>query len=366
MNARVTGCTLVLLGIISAATFGQSAYQEPVTVWDTTVAVSGALGYRNNVLRSSVIEENSLFFMTSLDASLMRLSESDSFFMLYFFGEDIRYFDSPSVNYEQFFTIAAQGAVPVFGNDEVGANVDYLYQHQIYDASETQVDQRRILVLAHSLSLRPYWTHFLNAGWEMRLAAGAFRQVYEQELDDYSEADAQIGLTRKYGRRSEITATYQYLQRIYDTREQFDEDGFIIPGTDLFYTQNNLSGYWKRYWDEARNWRTITRISGMMNQDNGSGYFDYNRLLLKQQVRWDNGKWDIKSNARFGWYLYGVQQVAGEDRERSYALLDLRIERRLGAYWNVFTTGEYEWNFSNDPRNKYNTWMVHAGLGVEF
>ncbi|MDF7798818.1 hypothetical protein P4C99_05060 [Pontiellaceae bacterium B1224] len=354
------------LGAFLLSAQAQSTNTGALAVWDSTTSLYGSFGYRENVLRSSMVNENSAFFMTSADASLMRLSETDAYFMFYFFGEDIRYFNAPTVNYEQFFSISAQGAMPVGDKSETGLAVDYLYQHQIYDASETQDIQRRLLILGHSLSARPYWTWFLSPKWEATLDAATLRQIYEQDLDDYTEGDVSIFLDRIYGNRSTVGIGYQYLKRFYDTRLQTDESGLNIPDTDLVYTQHEFSGDWKHYWDENRNWRSMTRLSGMLNRDNGSGYFDYDRVLFREQLRWDDRTWAVLTNIRLGWYSYLTQQIGDENRERTYAMVDVRVERRFWQHGVLFAAGEYEWDWSNDPLDEYRTWMAHAGIGLEF
>ena len=110
----------------------------------------------------------------------------------------------------------------------------------------------------------------------------------------------------------------------------------------------------------------MSKFSYMFNQDNGSGYFDYNRLLFTQQLRWTNPLWETKAGARFGWYYYPVQQIGGEQLERSYVVLDVRIERRLGKHWLLYALAEREWSMSNDPVEEYNDWTAGGGVGVEF
>lgn len=366
MKRKIKSWICLVLGLVAVRGHAQAENAGSVAVWDATVEITGGFGYRKNVLRSSVAMESSTFFLTSVDASLMRLSDSGAFFMLYFFGEDTRYFNAPSVNYEQFFNAAAQGALPLGDKNEIGLLLNYLYQHQIYDASETQDIQRRLLVLGHNLSMRPNWEYSSSGGQIITLDGGAFRQVYEQDLDDYTEGDLRLALFQTYGNRSDIGASCQFLQRYYDTREQSDELGLQIRGTDLIYTQQKLSGDWKHYWDQNRCWRSWTTVSGMTNHDNGAGYYDYDRVLIKEQLRWKNGRWSIKGNARFGWYLYSTQTVGGEKRKRSYTVLDFRIERNLGEHWLLYGTGEYEWDRSNDPLDEYETWMAHVGTGLTF
>ncbi|MDF7826557.1 hypothetical protein P4B35_21175 [Pontiellaceae bacterium B12227] len=359
------GGAAALSGLLFSAA-AQTTNLPPLVEWDAEAELAISAGYRDNVLRSSMNDEDSGFIMTSLDASLFRFSETGSYLMLYLFGEDIRYFDAPSVNYEQFFSGLINCSKRIGEGDDVGFEVQYLYLHQVYDASETQEGQGRLLVLGHSLIGRPYWNHMFGRNWEARVEAGAMRQIYEQELDDFTEADGEASLTRNYGHRSEWSAGYQYLQRYYDTREQFDEFGVIIPGTDLIYAQHKLAGEIRHYWDEAREWRSLSQLSVMMNRDNGSGYFDYDRVRFREQLRWDNEIWAVAGNARFGWYFYKQQTVGTEKRDRSFLTLDLRIERCFGNHWALFASAEYEWNISNDPVDEYNTWMINSGVSCAF
>lgn len=336
--------------------------EDPVVDWTFEGEAAFSVGYKDNILQSRVTDSSSAFVRTAFDASTMRFSDTGSYLLFYLFGEDTRYSDAPSVNYEQIVSALVNGAVPAGTDDHLGAEAIYLYQHQIYDASETQVDQRRLLVLGHSLAVRPYWDHVFSNAWAQRFEFAILRQYFEVELDDYREAEGRFVLTRNYGHRSEVSAGFRYMQRHYDTREQFDPDGVAIAGSDLIYVQQELQGEWRHYFDEARHWRSLAKWSGMLNRDNGSGYFDYDRLLLREQLRWDNGVWLVKGDARFGWYFYKVQQVLGERRERSYASVDLRIERRFGDHFSLFAEAEQVWNFSNDPLDEYNSWTAHGGF----
>ena len=360
-------CGLVVLGLpAEQAEAAESTNLAPVAVWDASAQISTAIGYRNNVLRSSIKNENSAFFLSVAEASLIRFSDSGALFMLYIFGDDTRYFDAPSVNYEQLFSGTARLSKPVGVRDEVGLEANYVYQHQILDASATEVELQRILVLGHSAALRPHWKRLLGGGWETQVEGAVRRQVFEHELDDYWESDGRVSLTRNYGNRSEISVGYLPLLRFYDTRNQYDSSGNRVPDTDLVYWQNEVGSEWRRGWNAERSWRTTSRLSYMVSRDNGSGYFDYDRMLFRQQVRWKKGVWDIRTTGRFGGYLYKEQTINDEPRNRSYAILSFRLERWLGKHWKCYAAGEYEWSMSNDPLDDYQSWMANAGVGYEF
>jgi hypothetical protein len=356
-----------LLPLLSiAASSGKETNTAPAAVWDTSVRATSGFGYRDNVLRSGLSTESSAFFNASADASFLRLAESGAYLSFFLLGDDTRYFDAPSVNYEQFFSADAQAVTPVGTSDELGSQFNYLYQHQVLDVSETEGVQARMLVDGHSYALRSHWKHTLRPGWAVQLEAAGLRQLYDGDLSDYWEAGGRWSLIRTYGHRSELSLGYQFKSLLYDSREEYTSDGAAIPGTSLIYWQNELGAQWRHHWDQARHWRTTSKFSYLFNRDNGAGYFDYDRVLFSQQLRWAAGGWEIKANARCGWYFYPVQQIGNEDLERSYVALDFRVERRLGKHWLLYAVGEREWNASNDSLDQYNDWMAGGGLGVEF
>jgi hypothetical protein len=356
-------CFTLLSATIASA---ESTNLPPIVIWDASARITGGLGYRDNVLRSSVVSEGGGFFLTSADATLMRISDSGSLFTLFLLGEDARYFDVPSVGYEQFISGTAQLTTPIGERDEAGLAANYLYQHQILDISETEAIRRRMLVLGHGATVRPHWKHTLNGAWAVKLEGAALRQIYDGDLDDFWEGSGRLSLIHNYGHRSEASVGYQGLLRPYDTREQFDEAGVALAGTSLEYQQHEIGGQWRHNWDEARHWRTTSKLGYMVNHDNGSGWFDYNRLLFSQQVRWVNPLWEFKINARFGRYDYPVQTIRNEKLERSYVMLDARAERRLGKNWLLYAVVEREWNMSNDPFGEYRDWMAGGGVGYDF
>lgn len=363
---RAAGLPLLLVCFANTCGVAGETNRAPVSVWDVSARLTVGGGYRDNVLRTAVAPESSAFFATAADASFIRLSETGSQLTFFVLGEDTRYFDSPSLDYEQLFAGTAQASTPVGANGELGGQFNYLFQHQILDVSETEAALHRVLVDGHALTLRPHWKHTLRPGWAVQLEGTAFRQFYSGDLDDFWEAGGRLSLIHSYSRRSEVSVGYQSRHRFYDTRQQFDRFGVIEPETHLVYGQQEVSGQWRHYWDAARRWRTTTKAGYLWNRDNGSGYFDYDRVLFSQQVRWADHGWEIRANARFGWYFYRVQRIGDEHRERSYAALDLRIERRLGKHWLLFAAAEREWNSSNDPLDDYRDWAASGGVGVEF
>lgn len=356
----------VLLAIRTESVATTAPTNAPLAVWDGTARVTAGAGYRDNVLRTAIGPESSGFYITATDATLMRLSETGSQLLLLVVGEDVRYFDSASVPKEQVLSATATGSMPFGENNTLGALLQYLYQNQIMDASETEANLRRLLVEGHGLAFRPHWKRILRPGWLLQVEGSMDRQFYAGELDDFWEGAGRLTLTHPYGRRSEWSVSLQSKHRLYDKREQFNGGGRAITNTSLTYWRPEVSSQWRHYWDEGRHWRTTTKAGLLLNRDNGPGYFDYDRVQVAEQLRWANSGWDISAQARFGWYHYREQRIGNAHRERTYVLLDLRAERRLGKHWLLHAAAEREWNLSNDRLDAYNDWMVNGGIGIEF
>ena len=344
----------------------ESTNRSLAAEWDATFRATAGGGYRDNVLGTAIRPESSGFEEVSGDVSVMRFSESGSYLSLFLLGEDRRYFNSPSVPKEQVFSSTVQFQQPVGAGHSFGAQVQYLYQFNVVDASETEQDLQRVLVTGNSFGFRPNWKYEFRPGWMVQLEGLMYRQLFADDLDDFWEGAARASLIHGYGRKSEWYLGYQLKNRYYDTRLQYDDAAEPVSGTSLVYQQHEIGGQWRHYWDEGRHWRTITRAAVMLNRDNGSGYFNYDRVQFSQQLRWANRGWDVRAQARFGWYFYSAQYIGNALRNRSYYALDARVERWLAKHWFLYAIAGKEWNFSNDPLDDYRDWIAGAGVGAEF
>jgi hypothetical protein len=315
--------SLCVVGTLNTfAAEAASTNSPPLTLWDTTARATVGGGYRANILQSSIAPESSAFASSSVELSLARIAENGSLFSLFVLGEDTRYADAPSVPGEQFFCGSARVLVPVGGQDRVGALAQYIYQHQIVDASETEADLYRVLVQGHSANFRPDWRHSLSPAWYVQLDGLMIRQWYQSQLDNYWEGGGGLTLGHTYGRRSELTLTYQSQHLFFDTRTPTDATGAALLNAGLVYWQQETAGQWRHYWDRARHWQSTVRAGFLASCDNGAGYYDFNRVLLSSRLRWEPDRWQLSAGARLGWYHYPVQTIGDQLRARSYCTLD--------------------------------------------
>ena len=124
-----------------------------------------------------------------------------------------------------------------------------------------------------------------------------------------------------------------------------------------------------QHWDRERHWRTTTKLGFKHNDDNGSGYFNYARGQVSEQLRWRNDGWEIAGTARVNYYQFPVQTVSTTDprrREQFDLTLNLRAERHFGETVKLFVEYDRERTLSNVPSDRYAVNTVSGGLNFEF
>jgi len=123
------------------------------------------------------------------------------------------------------------------------------------------------------------------------------------------------------------------------------------------------------YWDRERHWRSSTRLGYRINKDNGSGFFDYTRLSLSEQLRFHTRVWDWSTQVRVSRYDYDVQLAnpgSSEKRERTEVAISLHLERQLAKSLRVVAAYEFEQTLSNITLENYTANTVSGSLQWDF
>jgi hypothetical protein len=110
-------------------------------------------------------------------------------------------------------------------------------------------------------------------------------------------------------------------------------------------------------------------VSSKLNQDNGSGYFDYLRLQGSEQLRFRARTWDVSAEGKVSRYDYAKQRVSLTERsarERTELGFNLRGEKQLAKWVRLFAEYEYEKILSNQTLEEYSVNVVNGGLTWEF
>jgi len=342
---------------------------EGFPLWQPSVSLRAGIGYKDNVTMSSFTPQGSGFEIANVEAMLFRLPWNNWDFAAFATGSDARYFDqSTGVDTEQNAAASARlGWFP--GKDwKLSATAQYVYMNEVMDVSETYGTPVREQVLGHGVTgkatirkdLRPWWAE---------LELGVSRYYFQQPLDDYWQPGPQLTLGRYYGHESELSVSYELQPLLYDTREQTDASGMPIAGSHLRFLPQAVEVSWRHNWDEHRRWRSTTRFEFELNQDNGSGYFDYTQYRLVEELRFRPGSWVFSLQASVA-YVDSPNQIVSLEAEpglsRTLLNVGARVEKSLAKHWKVYATYDYDRSFSSLEAEQYQAHAGHAGIEWSF
>src|SRR5205814_3494117 len=103
--------------------------------------------------------------------------------------------------------------------------------------------------------------------------------------------------------------SYFYHRRSYDHRRETDLDFAPIEGTHLLFQQHEVEGQIKLNLDEARHWRTRFRAAWGSNEDNGPGFYDYNKLRFAARLAYHAKTWNFSLEGKALNYNYVSQPL---------------------------------------------------------
>jgi hypothetical protein len=339
------------------------------SIWSQTVDARFSVGHNDNILLDSSASERSVAITGGLEATVVRLPLDGRQVLLTLTGDYIHYPDGQRVGHEAFLLGLAQVKLDFSPRWQAGLDLQYLFLDQVIDTSITETNSSAALVRGHGITVCPSVRHDLPGGFWLELGLAAMRQFLDEPFDDYWEDGPKFAVVRDHGFRSSASLTYEWKQRFHDTREQVSLSGTNLPGTDLRFQTHAVELALRQNWDEQRRWRTVTRLEFLANQDNGPGYFDYQRYRASQQLRFVAKQWEAKVQARVSYYDFSHQTASDSDPElRAKTLLDisLRAERRLSKQLKLFADYTFEKSLSNRPADEYHVNKVAGGLDCGF
>ena len=124
-------------------------------LWDKSINLRAGIGYRDNVLWSSVKPEGSAFVASGMELMLLRTDANGLDVYLFLSGEDLHYLSSVGVAKEQTLAVNAQIKKSWPKGWQTSLDLQYLYLDQMFDVSDTEADRSAVLAQGHALSLRP-------------------------------------------------------------------------------------------------------------------------------------------------------------------------------------------------------------------
>ena len=341
---------------------------SPMLLWDSTVTLRSSMGYRDNPSLAHSFREPSPFETLGVEWLVIRPPTDGNLFYIFFSGEDRRYLHAPDVPMEETFITSAQFTHTGNSGWVTGLGLQHFYADQVFDLSSDNNGFGTARARGHSLILRPSLRREWG-GWSLEFEPGASLQYYGEPLDNYREFAPKLKLTRAYGYKSSFELALGESYRLYDTTRLLTADGTALVGTNEQLTTRFAEALWRQMWGSAHHWRTTLKAQFARSEDNGSGYFDHDKLAASAQLRYTAGRWLAEAIGRVSRYDYPVQTAdttTSGHRRRDEFGAELRLEFRWTRHLKSVAAAEWQRSAANTSYDDFSVKTVQTGLELEF
>jgi hypothetical protein len=212
------------------------------------------------------------------------------------------------------------------------------------------------------------WKQQWASGWWLAVKPELEWQAVELPLDGSVEPGFAFSLGQDHRQRTAYSLSYGFHERVFDDLTITDALGVTLPGAALRFREHQVEATYRRELDAARRWRLTLRAGWLRNEDNGQGYYDYDRGRMALEMRWRKKPWEIKLSSRASYYDYSIQSIAGagsELREKALLSAGLQTRRELKRGFYVVLRAEHEQSLSNLTTDRYVANVLSLGLGWE-
>ncbi len=331
--------------------------------WDVDLKVRTGLGHGDNVLYGAFEQVGSGYLFGALDGLIYRLPEpGQANAYIYFYGEHLSYFED--VDDGRLYITQGQVTQGWKENRNIGLMGTHIFYDQVFDASADLDTLDTFGVSAHQFEVSPHVEVYFNDGSVFKLEAVFGGTRYEDSYEDSNNSGGRLTFRREFSEVSSLEAIYTNDHRNYREKSPRDADGYAMDGLLQFRIQQGALN-WRRNASSPTGWNFLSSAKYLLQEDNGSGYYDYRRFRISQSAARLTEDWETKLVAAYSRYDYVVRPAETGGTEFLYREgmeLTLNLKRTLNDRAKLFFDGQFEHNHSNSLENVYDATRVVLGI----
>jgi hypothetical protein len=337
----------------------------PKPKWKADLDLRGGAGYKKNVLYSAYNETDSYYSLAEVEAFLFRENEIKTQLYGYAFADQRHYFELDRGDDEQSIVLEADMFHRFTPHSGVELRGNYFYIDQFFDASVSEIESDEIRLKQHDLSAHANYQHWFGKNTRFWLGGGGGEVLLENSDDDYTQWEGMSRIEYNAGKAGRYGLRYLYEIEQYHDRLKRTAAGEAIEGETVDVSTNSVRAY--GYYDIDRN-RFFTlyfHLTGYFREDNGGGYYDYDRISGTLGLRAQKGPWRGNLACSYGQSDYPVRPSDYLDPESPTLYRDLlsvwvRPEYTFRNHWFIFSDISWE---DNDALDEYSVFSGAIGLG---
>lgn len=338
--------------------------------WMALFSLQGGVGYHDNVLQSSVSQDESAFLHTGFDFMLRNTPEAgEPEFNLFLFGENWHFLSDGDLNDTWLASLHAESVFELTPDWKLALPWDVNYYDQFTDVSTLEADLGIVRLRSVDVQFEPALRYHHSEAHELEGKLIARQAFVREPLDDYRELGLGFSWEFLPGPDTTLLAEAESVHRRYDTRQALDSDGVVIEGRRREILIHRLDGTVKHFWDSEQHWESRSSAELEVSRDNGGGYFDFYRPLLSHRLIYRRQPWRVAARTRASHYTFDVRTLDDDDNRKLHRTavdVSLRGEYTINA--NLLLFGEYRHDtiLTNESGAEYRVNAVLAGAEWTF
>ncbi|MEM9160040.1 MAG: hypothetical protein AAGB46_13425 [Verrucomicrobiota bacterium] len=327
-------------------------------------SASLGIGYKENVLYSEVLPQDSMFSYADLEG----MAKGEMFnlgaeWTLMGLGEFRHYNDIDGVPDETFGLVLGEfsKSIGLFG--EAGLGVQYLYVNQAFDATFDIVEERRAILKVQEPELYAKWRSLF---WEFEYTVkiSTSRMYFSDRTDDYETDSLEFELDYELGERDVLILTLEGLRRNYVERLARIQTGETVAGFRRKMDSISAELEWERSY-KLGDWSGTIGLEGKLSErrDGFAGYYDRDRRKFGLECEFEHGGWYLSADVAYTESDYLVQVTELGDAVKTEGWVGaLNIEKDLNETWAAFLQLDLDKEDSNESLFSYEANSLMLGF----
>ena len=333
--------------------------------WTTSVHLEAASGYNDNLLLSQSNPERSGFVRGGVQSLLWHIPQHRTDYFVFCNAEGTRFFSGKSVRGEGQAFAGLEWRYRWEDSFSFTIDPQGYYLDQIFDISDTSIQRvvAELKVTGGKIGPTFRWnsTHGMWFEGSLKVARESLDEIVvasgAETRDRTRVVEPSMRLAWQPSERFELSVAATERQRQYASHPRYTITGKVDVGVLAIHEFEDECRMVVE-WDKNREWKTVTRIGQLRYTDNGSGYLNYTQPFASQEIEWSPGNWMIQAetSARRKTYDHQTENHPGElpgtailpPLVKEEYSAELRIERKIGKSWTVYSVYQWERTRSND------------------
>ena len=337
--------------------------QEKKTInWVPSYTLESGVGFSDNPLYGPFVQQEATYLESSLEGFFLIETKPEFFTYLYLYGEGKLFEELPEQKSTSIYLGQFEHAYTPNDSDQTfGVRLRHTYYDQGFDFSELGLPFS-MSVQSNKSEFIPYYSTNLSNELSATIEVITGTEDFKTITDDNKDSGFSIQIK---GTPDILNWTLKadYLQKKYEQRLRRNGDASLLTGEMLETEKINYAVTAEKEYDAHPFQLTRAKLAWSQLQDNGGGYYDYEKISLSLRQELEISSYSIEVTLGGTHTKYDQRLTDNlEIFERKSLTNGVSINREITENVNSYFRWSREEDFSNSRDYEYSSNFWSLGM----